>query len=110
MMGVLSQGLSLVYKDHGHQGSWLEDRDTGGASGNPLVGNEDLQKLLIRHNIQLSVCGKLNIRPKPFRIRDVCEDLQDSVFLGRELTTEVRTFTLIFCLEKTWGSGMMRYK
>jgi len=72
-MGGLIQGFRVMFEKCGHRGTWRVDPTTGRASGNPLIGNDDIKKLRATHRVHLSQIDKVKIRARPLPISLVAE-------------------------------------
>ena len=72
-LNALVQGLPNTYSSYGHIGPWRVDLRDNSASGNPLVGNEDIQNLRSSHKMYLSHIGRSKKRARPLTIALICE-------------------------------------
>ena len=72
-LNALVQALPNTYSSYGHIGPWRIDLRDNSASGNPLVGNEDIQDLRSSHKVYLSHIGRSKKRAGPLPIALVCE-------------------------------------
>ena len=70
-MGALIQGLRHVYEEHGHTTPWCIVE--GRASGNPLTGNRDIDRLRRAHRIHLASLGMLSVQALPMTVSIVCD-------------------------------------
>ena len=60
-----------MYDEAGHTQTWSINKD-GAASGNPLVGNRDIELLRRAHRIHLAKYGSLTRRARPLSVYVVC--------------------------------------
>lgn len=72
-MGGLIQGFRTMFEKSGHRGTWSVDPMSGRASGNPLIGNDDIKKLRVTHRVHLSQIDRIKIRARPLPISLVAE-------------------------------------
>ena len=85
-MGALAQGLRHVYCEHGHTKTWQVDESAGKATGNPLIGNSDLQALRKAHRVHLAHQGFVTLRSRPITVANIC-DLAEKYWYGTEQAT-----------------------
>ena len=85
-MGALAQGLRHVYCEEGHTKTFQYDGSACKASGNPLIGNPDLQALRKAHRVHLAHLGFVTLRSRPITAANIC-DLAEKFWYGRGKVT-----------------------